>query len=955
MAKMLNSVVHLNVTPQKQNNKYLHTLEDMIGDDNIQQETEFDDWKFLKLIHEIPESQKSLKFIHKQTNNVYALKCYQNKFDYDIERQQIDYVNMNIGEDKANQYLCICADRDDKENILFYEIGDCSLRELTEVMGENERFWFEPTYFLQLNFLILNSYKILKYLIENNIYPNNITIDNIQLFRVGPRGDLRPKFMDIFYQESVQAKKFSSFHDMQGHLIGEESQRINMARQSYRQLGLAILEALHSSIVALEKQRRKTFYLDMSLIAKYPYQYPHLSEREKLNQIDIYYGGVEKHSKCTIYDEALQQDVVGFVKSLLQRGNQEELDKMFQQLEDQVQPLLDIDGFQRQVIVKQLKEPAEALREEKEENIIDELQMYLDLELIDCGQQLLSDLEEQGISLSKNKSYLYYRMRYFLLLGQKEIFTSQIKLLLNNRAKYNFDYSNPKYQKSDEDYLFEVLFAISDHYDEDQKQIAFNQAYEYFSSNYGKFDYKTLRIIRYQAEMYQQQSKFDNVIILLEPWCQDLYDSRDEIYHYQKQRIEIYVLFIKACLKMGKYNKRDYIEEYLIDCEKAIKLIKANKTALNGDIKFVQGIFVSEVERDKEKALKYFYESLQLYKNSIGKKSVKYCDVLHQICIILNRNKQYDEVLPFTEEHLTILQQILHYNGDLDQIFKQIQQKLYETYLHTSTGHQHLLDTWLNQGQYFADAHDFDLALEYMNIGKWLIDKDYLMKLKKKSPGIIYVPSYEMDVREKLIKIRKEISQTVNLSKRESLNKQALVMIEEVFQDESHVKQEHSQQYFEDQYFHFSLAMVKLQLILLRQNQDVNSLKYKDIWETIFNCLKDKYNIYHKDKFKKDTIAVFQGVCQKYNHDLTNQIVFYKAIHIQEMIFHRYEKLVMNLPKYVHLNQVTGKNLQSYHYIPNSQMKNINDLSGSNKQTDSQQQKQQSTDAEKSQTACQIF
>lgn len=39
-------------------------------------------------------------------------------------------------------------------------------------------------------------------------------------------------------------------------------------------------------------------------------------------------------------------------------------------------------------------------------------------------------------------------------------------------------------------------------------------------------------------------------------------------------------------------------------------------------------------------------------------------------------------------------------------------------------------------------------------VGKWLINKDYTMKIKKKSPGIIYVPSYEMDIREKLIQIR---------------------------------------------------------------------------------------------------------------------------------------------------------------------------------------------------------
>lgn len=36
-----------------------------------------------------------------------------------------------------------------------------------------------------------------------------------------------------------------------------------------------------------------------------------------------------------------------------------------------------------------------------------------------------------------------------------------------------------------------------------------------------------------------------------------------------------------------------------------------------------------------------------------------------------------------------------------------------------------------------------------------MIDRDYIMKIKKKSPGIIYVPSYEMEIREKLIEVRK--------------------------------------------------------------------------------------------------------------------------------------------------------------------------------------------------------
>lgn len=50
-----------------------------------------------------------------------------------------------------------------------------------------------------------------------------------------------------------------------------------------------------------------------------------------------------------------------------------------------------------------------------------------------------------------------------------------------------------------------------------------------------------------------------------------------------------------------------------------------------------------------------------------------------------------------------------------------------------------------------------------MTIGKWLIDKDYSMKLRKKSPGIIYVPSYEIDIRTRLVEIRKSKDDSENL------------------------------------------------------------------------------------------------------------------------------------------------------------------------------------------------
>jgi len=61
-----------------------------------------------------------------------------------------------------------------------------------------------------------------------------------------------------------------------------------------------------------------------------------------------------------------------------------------------------------------------------------------------------------------------------------------------------------------------------------------------------------------------------------------------------------------------------------------------------------------------------------------------------------------------------------------------------------------------------------------MLIGKWLIDKDYAMKIKKKSPGIIYVPTYEMEIREKLLELRKIIYQTKDIQHKIDLFEEGL-------------------------------------------------------------------------------------------------------------------------------------------------------------------------------------
>lgn len=58
-----------------------------------------------------------------------------------------------------------------------------------------------------------------------------------------------------------------------------------------------------------------------------------------------------------------------------------------------------------------------------------------------------------------------------------------------------------------------------------------------------------------------------------------------------------------------------------------------------------------------------------------------------------------------------------------------------------------------------------------------MIEKDYNMKLKKKSPGIIYVPWHEVENREKLIEIRKNYYECKTLEEKIELYENALDLI----------------------------------------------------------------------------------------------------------------------------------------------------------------------------------
>lgn len=62
---MMNSIIGLNMTPQKCNPSFLHTLEDLINDSNIHKSSQIEDWTFLKLIQEKENTFKNIKFINR--------------------------------------------------------------------------------------------------------------------------------------------------------------------------------------------------------------------------------------------------------------------------------------------------------------------------------------------------------------------------------------------------------------------------------------------------------------------------------------------------------------------------------------------------------------------------------------------------------------------------------------------------------------------------------------------------------------------------------------------------------------------------------------------------------------------------------------------------------------------------------------------------------------------------